>query len=199
MELTVGTDSTWSLRVWICCQIAQLDLEINVIDLTKSDYKSQIFKHSVTGLVPSLNAGDCVIHDSLAIAEYINECSEGSLYPSSSDERAMARSLCSELHSGFMNLRSQCPFSLEQVPTLEGFNSDIDNELIRIEQIFGAAHLPFMFNSAGAVDAFYSILAFRLKSYGIKLQGKAGEYQESLLNWDSLKEAIRLAQIWKNA
>ena len=199
MELTVGTDSTWSLRVWICCQIAQLDLEINVIDLTKSDYKSQIFKHSVTGLVPSLNAGDCVIHDSLAIAEYINECSGGSLYPSSSDERAMARSLCSELHSGFMNLRSQCPFSLEQVTPLEGFNSDIDNELSRIEQIFGAAHLPFMFNSAGAVDAFYSILAFRLKSYGIKLQGKAGEYQESLLNWDSLKEAIRLAQIWKNA
>jgi glutathione S-transferase len=199
MELTVGTDSTWSLRVWICCQLAQLDLEINVIDLTKSDYKSQIFKHSVTGLVPSLNAGNCVIHDSLAIAEYINECSEGALYPSSSDERALARSLCSELHSGFMNLRSQCPFSLEQVPPLEEFNSDIDNELSRIEQIFGAAHLPFMFNSAGAVDAFYSILAFRLKSYGIKLQGKAGEYQESLLNWHSLKEAIRLAQIWKNA
>ena len=132
MELTVGTDSTWSLRVWICCQLAQLDLEINVIDLTKSDYKSQIFKHSVTGLVPSLNAGDCVIHDSLAIAEYINECSEGALYPSSSDERALARSLCSELHSGFMNLRSQCPFSLVQVPTLEEFNSDIDNELSRI-------------------------------------------------------------------
>jgi len=198
MELTVGTDSTWSLRVWICGQLANLDVEVNVIDLTDSDYKSEIFKHSVTGLVPSLNEGTFVIHDSLAIAEYFNECSNGALYPSSSSERAVARSLCSELHSGFMSLRSQCPFSLEHVTPLSELNNDIDSELTRIKEIFGAAHLPFMFNSAGIVDAFYSILAFRLKSYGIKLQGKAGEYQESLLNWSTLKQAITLAQSWKN-
>ena len=199
MELTVGTDSTWSLRVWICSQLAQLDVELNVIDLTNPDYKSEIFKHSVTGLVPSLDEGTVVIHDSLAIAEFFNECSKGALYPRSNSERALARSLCSELHSGFMNLRSQCPFSLEQVTPLLEFNTDIDNELSRIEKIFGSAHLPFMFNSAGVVDAFYSILAFRLKAYGIKLQGKAGEYQESLLNWSNLKQAIELAKSWKNA
>ena len=125
MELTVGTDSTWSLRVWICSQLAQLDVEVNVIDLTNSNYKSEICKHSVTGLVPSLNEGTFVIHDSLAIAEYFNECSEGVLYPSSRDERALARSLCSELHSGFMNLRSQCPFSLEQVSPLLEFNNNL--------------------------------------------------------------------------
>jgi len=199
MKLTVGTDSTWSLRVWICSQLAQLDVEVNVIDLTNSDYKSKIFKHSVTGLVPSLNEGSFVIHDSLAIAEYFNECSEGALYPSPSYERALARSLCSELHSGFMSLRSQCPFSLEQVTPLLEFTNDIDNELTRIEKIFGSAHLPFMFNSAGVVDAFYSILAFRLKAYGIEFQGKAGAYQQSLLNWSNLKDAIKLAQSWKSA
>ncbi len=199
MELTVGTDSTWSLRVWICSQLAQLDLVVNVIDLTNSGYKSEILKHSETGLVPSLNEGTFVVHDSLAIAEYFNECSKGALYPSSSYERALARSLCSELHSGFMNLRAKCPFSLEQVAPLLEFNNDIDNELTRIEKIFESAHLPFMFSSAGVVDAFYSILAFRLKSYGIQLQGKAGEYQESLLNWSHLKDAIKHAQSWKNA
>jgi glutathione S-transferase len=153
----------------------------------------------VTGLVPSLRAGDLVIHDSFAIAEYINECSDVAIYPSSSHERALARSLCSELHSGFMNLRSLCPFSLEQVTPLLEFNNGINNELTRIEKIFASAHLPFMFNSAGIVDAFYSILAFRLNSYGIKLQGKAGEYQQSLLNWSSLKDAVKLAHSWKNA
>jgi glutathione S-transferase len=198
MELTVGTDSTWSLRVWICSQLAQLDVVINVIDLTNPDYKSEIFSHSATGLVPSLNEGTFVIYDSLAIAEFFNECSKGTLYPSSSSERALARSLCAELHSGFMSLRSQCPFSLEQVTPLLEFTSDIENELIRIEKIFRSAHLPFMFNSAGVVDAFYSILAYRLKVYGIKLQGKAGDYQESLLNWSHLKQAIELAQSWKN-
>lgn len=198
MKLTVGTDSTWSLRVWICSQLAQLDIDVNVIDLSHSNYKSEILKHSVTGLVPCFNDGTAIIHDSLAIAEYFNECSDGALYPSLRSERALARSLCSELHSGFMSLRSQCPFSLEQVPPLSDFNHDIQNELIRIENIFEAAHLPFMFNSSGIVDAFYSILAFRLKAYGIKLPGKAGAYQESLLNWSNLKHAIKIAYSWKN-
>ena len=164
MKLTVGTDSTWSLRAWICSQIAQLTIEVNVIDLTNSDFKSEILKHSVTGLVPSLSEGTIVIHDSLAISEYFNECSEGALYPEEMSERALARSLCSELHSGFMALRSQCPFSLEQVEPLLTFNNNIQVELSRIETIFESAQLPFMFSSAGAVDAFYSILAFRLKN-----------------------------------
>lgn len=198
MQLTVGTDSTWSLRTWICSQLAQLDIEINVIDLTSSDYKAELFKHSITGLVPSLDEGSFVIHDSLAISEYFNECSGGNLYPKLQSERALARSLCAELHSGFMSLRSQCPFSLEQVEPLIEFGSDIKNELIRIESIFESAQLPFMFNSAGVVDAFYSLLAFRLKVYGIELEGRAGAYQKSLLNWPTLQQAIALAQSWKN-
>jgi glutathione S-transferase len=57
-----------------------------------------------------------------------------------------------------------------------------------------------MFEFAGAVDAFYAILAFRLKSYGITLKGRAGEYQQSLLDWDLLKQAIAQAEQWeKNA
>jgi len=199
MELIVGTDSTWSLRVWICSKIAKLDPKVIVIDLSHSDYKLEIFKHSVTGLVPSLNEDSMVIHDSLAIAEYFNECSGGALYPSTIEERALARSLCSELHSGFMNLRAQCPFSLEQLTPLSTFTNSINSELTRIENIFESAQLPFMFNSVGLVDAFYSILAFRLNSYGIKFQGRAGTYQESLLNWSHLNDAIKLAKSWKNS
>jgi len=198
MKLTVGTNSTWSLRAWICSQLAQLNIDVNVIDLTDPDYKSNILKHSKTGLVPSLNAGSLVIHDSLAIAEYFNECSAGALYPKSTSERALARSLCAELHSGFMSLRAQCPFSLEQEVPLSEFSSDLNNELTRIETIFELAQLPFMFNAAGVIDAFYSILAFRLQTYGIRFQGKAGAYQASLLNWPNLKQAISLAQSWKN-
>ncbi|MCJ8294687.1 MAG: glutathione S-transferase N-terminal domain-containing protein [Colwellia sp.] len=198
MKLIVGTDSTWSLRAWICGQLAQINLEIHVVDLTDVEYKSKILTYSRTGLVPALIEGDLVVHDSLAIAEYFNEYSDGILYPKLNNERALARSLCSELHSGFINLRTHCPFSLDRVKPLSEINSDIKNELTRIESIFELAQLPFMFDSAGVVDAFYSILAFRLNSYGIKLQGKAGTYQESLLNWTTLQQSIELAQSWKN-
>ena len=197
MQLTVGTDSTWSLRAWICSQIAQLNIEVNVIDLTSSNYKSEIGKYSKAGLVPFLNEGTFVIHDSLAIAEYFNECSAGALYPKSASERALARSLCSELHSGFFNIRTQCPFSLEPVAPQSEISEGIKEELARIESIFELAQIPFMFDTAGVVDAFYCILAFRLNAYGINLQGRAGAYQDSLLNWSNLKQAINEAQRWK--
>lgn len=128
MKLIVGTDSTWSLRAWICSQLAQISLELNVVDLTETGYKSKILTHSPTGLVPALIVSDLVIHDSLAIAEYFNEYSEGVLYPKSQSERALARSLCLELHSGFMNLRYHCPFSLGKTMPLSELNGDIKND-----------------------------------------------------------------------
>lgn len=197
MELIVGTDSTWSLRAWICSKLAQLDVSITVIDLSDYGYKSEIFTYSAAGLVPCLKEGTVTIHDSLSIVEYLNECSKGALYPSLKHERALARSLCAELHAGFVNVRSRCPFSLEPVIPTSEFNNDFKNELRRIEQIFDSAQLPFMFNNAGGVDAFYSILAYRLNAYGIKFQGRAGAYQKSLLSWSSLKQALEAAKRWK--
>lgn len=199
MKLVVGTDSTWSLRVWICLQLSKLEVSEQVIDLTLVGYKSKILKYSPTGLVPALMNGSIVIHDSLAITEYINECSNGALYPESVEERALARSLCAEMHSSFINIRNQYPFTLDKTSNLSDFSKNIQTELIRIETIFEEAKTPYMFGSAGAVDAFYSILAFRLKSYGITFQGKAGEYQQSLLNWKLLQDAIGQAILWKKA
>ena len=73
MELVVGTDSTWSLRVWICLQIVNIKATDVVIDLTDADYKEKILMHSPSGLVPAFIDGNIEIHDSLAITEYLNE------------------------------------------------------------------------------------------------------------------------------
>lgn len=199
MQLTVGTDSTWSLRAWICSRIAEIDLDIHIIDLSKADYKAEICAHSKAGLVPVLSDAETSVHDSLAIAEYLNELAGGTLLPENTRERALARSLCAELHSGFMQLRSNCPFTLLTVDALSTISDDIQIEIDRLESIFESAALPFMFSNASMVDAFYAILAFRLKHYGIELPGKAGEYQRCLLEWDLLNSAIDLAESWKQA
>jgi len=197
MELIVGTDSTWSLRVWICLQIVNIKATDVVIDLTDADYKAKILAHSPSGLVPAFIDGHIEIHDSLAITEYLNESSLGGLYPDSVKQRAFARSLCAEMHSGFMNLRQQFSFTLKPVAKATLLSDEVKQEIARIEAIFESAELPFMFEFAGAVDAFYAILAYRLNSYGITLKGKAGEYQKSLLNWDLLKQAIIQAEEWE--
>jgi len=97
MELIVGKDSTWSLCAWINLQIANITAAELVIDLTLPNAKSEILKHSPAGLVPVLKTNSMVIHDSLAITEYINEISEGGLYPKSLAERTLAAQKCTQV------------------------------------------------------------------------------------------------------
>ena len=190
MTLISGTDSTWSLRAWLCARVAGFTPEVIRIDLTAADYKTQILKYSPAGLVPVWTEGELVIHDSLAITEYLNEISGGRLYPSGTGERALARSFCAEMHSGFANIREQCPFTQQEVPPLQASGEPIRKELERITDIFAQAEGPFMFSEPSAVDAFYAVLAKRLSHYGVELAGKAGQYQKSLNDWRLLAEAL---------
>lgn len=199
MRLVVGTDSTWSLRAWICAYIAELEIETQVIDLTKPEAKEQLKLMSPTGLVPALIIdNNSVIHDSLAISEYLNELSGGKLLPQSDLQRAQARSLCCEMHSGFVALRTLCSFTLDK-PDVDSLPmQELASDLTRINTIFAQAKLPFMYEEPTMVDAFYAILAYRLERYGISLQGKAAEYRRSLLDWHGLTSAIDAAKEWRN-
>lgn len=78
---------------------------------------------------------------------------EGALLPANSHERALARSLCAELHSGFPALRSRCPNFSEGTGLLRE-TEEISRELNRLDAIFSRAQLPFMFARPGIVDAF---------------------------------------------
>ncbi len=195
MTLISGTDSTWSLRAWLCARIAGFNPDVIRIDLTAADYKTEILTYSPVGLVPVWLEGDRVIHDSLAITEYLNEISGGGLYPWDTGERALARSLCAEIHSGFANVREQCSFTQREVPPLQASGEAIRKELQRITDIFAQAQGPFMFSEPTAVDAFYAVLAKRLSHYGVVLEGKAGAYQQSLKDWPLLAEAFEKSVI----
>lgn len=199
MEMLVGTGSTWSLRAWMCSRLAHVELSVKVIDLANTDYKKHLTAQSPSGLVPTLNVGGTVIHDSLAMAEYFNELADGALYPRDALQRAVARSLCAEMHAGFMALRRLCPFSLEPVEPLTELNSELEADIARATAIFRQAQQPFMFAEPGIVDVFFTILAFRLQSYGVALEGRAGEYQQSLLEWSLAKEAVQEALRWEDA
>jgi glutathione S-transferase len=177
--------------------MVNVDLTETVIDLSLADYKTTLYQHSPSGLVPALKTDSLVIHDSLAIIEYLNELTKGALYPISLEDRAIARSLCAEMHSGFHQLRQQCPFSSANSTPLEVIPDSVQGELLRVETIFAQAEGPFMFERPSAVDACYAILAYRLQQYGVYLTGDAGKYQQSLLQWPLLKSAIKQAQQWR--
>ncbi|MCW8333986.1 glutathione S-transferase N-terminal domain-containing protein [Vibrio paucivorans] len=196
MKMLVGIDSTWSLRAWLCARLSNQSVDLQVLDLSKPEAKSYLAELSPSALVPVLEDGELHIHDSLAISEYLNELSPGCLYPPNLAQRAVARSLCAELHSGFFQLRSQCPFTFD-TPEPVIINEQLAKEVDRVKTIFSMATLPFMYEEAGVVDCFYAVLAYRLRSYGIQFDGVAGRYQNQLLEWSLLKEAMALAHAWR--
>ncbi len=116
MQLWVGVGSTWSIRALLCAKITGISVDIKVINLSSQASKTELLHVSEAGLVPVLIASDdhsVVVHDSLAIAEYFNELSNGALYPEDRNARAKARSLMAEIHSGFGAIRSCYPFSCD--------------------------------------------------------------------------------------
>ena len=195
MQLIVGNISTWSMRAWMCLKLAELDFEEIVIPLATEDYREQLSNYSETMLVPVLRADNFLVHDSLAIAEYANELSIKSIFPSLAKERAIARSLCSELHSGFMTIRSMYPFSWNALP-VDKAAEEVENEIARLTYIWSKAIGSYYFSQPSVVDAFYSVLAYRLQRYGILLSGAAGEYQKSLTEWPLFTSCIERAKKW---
>ena len=195
VELIVGKYSTWSIRVFTCMRMLGLSPKLTIIDLDNEDDRAKLSVLSDTKLVPVLISGELKIHDSLAITEYLNEMGSTSLYPDNINNRAMARSLCSELHSGFVNLRTECPFTFNTSVTPE-ITEVMAAELERLKCIWSKANNPFMYSSSSAVDAYYAVIAFRLAIYGIKFEGIAGDYQDSLLSWEIFSGVIEAAKGW---
>ncbi len=90
MMLVVGKESTWSIRVLICGYLSSVNFEVKVIDLSAPDYKQKVVECSPSGLVPVLVTETGNIHDSLAISEFFNEISDGSLYPKAQSAKRKA-------------------------------------------------------------------------------------------------------------
>lgn len=196
MTLIVGTESTWSLRVWMCLQMLKQPVKLEVVHLGAPGYSSKLLRLSQSGLVPVLKTEHGAIHDSMAIIEYLNERYDGALYPKSTMERALARSLCAEVHSGFMALREQCGFSVKPVAPLTKRSPELSDELQRIERIFARAKGRFMFSEPCAVDTMFAVMAYRLESYGIHLNTSAAKYQKSLIEWSLLQQALAEGRRW---
>lgn len=196
MQLIVGDVSTWSMRAWMCLRLADVPFSVVVIPLGTPGYKEKLATYSPSMLVPVLDTGELKVHDSLAIAEYANELSEDRLLPTDPLKRAMCRSLSSELHSGFATIRRLCPFSWEPTPLTEPAKCEIQVELARLEKIWSAADGLYYFGNPTIVDAFYSVLAYRLASYEIDLADSAGAYQQQLLAWPVFTEMLERARDW---
>jgi glutathione S-transferase len=193
MELVIGTKkwSTWSMRPWLALKHTGAPFEETLVELRQEHgaTEAEILPHSPSGLVPALKDGELVIGDSLAICEYLAERFPG-LWPADAAMRARARSAAAEMHSGFASLRGECPMDLTaeiRIATLsEATAKDLRRIAVLWNDLLARSGGPFLAGGWSIADAFYTPVATRLRTYGVRLSdygdpGPAGEYAARLL------------------
>lgn len=189
MKLVVGSKnySSWSLRGWVLLKHAGIPFEEVPLRFTAPDFKQRVLGYSPAGRVPVLIDGDLTIWDSLAIAEYVAEnFADRVLWPADRKQRAQARSICAEMHSGFPALRSQMPMNIGASLPGRGWNIDVQRDIARIMTIWGARSRfadagPFLFGRFSVADAFFAPVAWRFNTYQPELPAQALDYVRTLL------------------
>ena len=194
MQLIIGdkTYSSWSLRPWLLLKHYRISFSETLVKLDQSDTTSEIKKFSASGRVPCLVDGDLTIWDSLAIMEYLNEKFPNlQMYPEALDQRARCRSIVSEMHSGFSDMRRHLSFHAKKSYT----NYDLKpaaNDIARVQEIWSEALEnsggPFLFGAFSIADAMYAPVCGRFQTYGVPLKGESRVYCDRIMELPAMKE-----------
>lgn len=194
-ELTISskTYSAWSLRGWLLCHLAGLEVEEKPVPNDESN-RAELLLLSPSVLVPRLNHEGASVWDTLAIAEYLNETfPEAQMLPKDRLARAHCRSVSGEIHSGFANLRSALPMNLKvkhaSFPVFSGAKPDIE----RIETIWKECLSkyggPFLFGKKPTIaDAMYAPVTTRFITYAVDISPECAAYCQTIAAWEPMIE-----------
>jgi len=177
LTLVIGNKnySSWSMRPWVVLSAFDIAFQEILICLDRADTDANIAEYSAAGRVPVLLDGKTAIWDSLAICEYLAEqFPDRALWPQDTTARAVARSICAEMHSGFGGLRSAMSMDIRASYPGHGRTPEAQGDIGRICEIwenclsqFG--HHQFLFGDFSIADAFYAPVVMRFRTYQVSL------------------------------
>jgi glutathione S-transferase len=197
--------SSWSLRGWLIAKAAGIDFEEVVIPLDRPETQTAIRKHSPSGRVPVLIDKGLQVWESLAIGEYLNELKpEALLWPDAAAARAHARSVSSEMHAGFVELRNNMPMNIRSSFPGKGMTPAVRTDIERITGLWRdcrkkfagatAKDEGFLFGSFGIADAMFAPVVTRLRTYAVQLDGDSEAYATAVMNHPAMKEWVGSAK-----
>lgn len=211
MKLIIGnkTHSSWSLRPWLLLKEFGIAFEEVLIPFGPSfddpDWKRAVAEYTPARKVPTLLDGPITVWDSLAIIEYLAEKRpELAIWPRDPAARALARSICAEMHSGFGALRNACPMNLAWVHPARERGPAVAADIARIGEIWRDARQrfgqggPFLFGAFSAADAMFAPVTTRFTTYSVALDPVCAAYVEAVqgsAGFRSWREAA-LAEPW---
>ena len=199
--LVIGNKNyaSWSLRPWLAMKVLGIDFDEVRIPLYQPESKMALLRYSPAGKVPCLIDDSIRVWDSLAILEYLAE-TRRELWPEAPAARALARSICAEMHAGFLNLRQRMSMNIRKRHPGKGRTPESEAEARRVIDIwsdcrarFGAAG-PFLFGRFTAPDAMYAPVVLRFRTYEVALPAACRDYAEAILALPAMREWIDAAE-----
>ena len=191
--------SSWSLRGWLLCKLAGLEVEEQPVPLDDAVNRAELLLLAPSVLVPRLNHEGASVWDTLAIAEYLaEEFPKAGMWPKDRLARAHCRSVCGEIHSGFHNLRSALPMNLKahykNFKIFAGAQPDIDRIQTIWTECLERYGGPFLFGAPTIADAMFAPVCTRLITYGVKIAGPVKAYCDTIMAWAPMREWVEAAK-----
>lgn len=183
------------MRPWLALRHLGIDFDEVRIPLYIEGSKEKMLEYSPAGKVPVYIEDGVRVWDSLSILEYLAE-KHPSLWPADAKARALARSVCAEMHSGFAALRSTLPMNARAGDRWVELGGDAVGDTERILEIWETCRSghgkggPWLFGSFTAADAMYAPVVLRFHTYGIETGGLSKGYMETILSDEYVREWI---------
>jgi glutathione S-transferase len=207
VKLYIGNKnySSWSLRPWLAMRQLGLPFEevkLRLSNVEGTDFKNTLASIGAAGRVPVLVEDDGFITwDTLAIVERLHELfPDAGVWPRDARQRARARSLCAEMHSGFSALRNHCGMNIEAPLQEVGAKiwreqDEVRRDVARIEQIWGeqlqASGGPFLFGAFSAADAYFAPVCSRIRTYALPVNAATAAYVERIFALPAMQSWVK--------
>ncbi|PKF48844.1 glutathione S-transferase, partial [Enterovibrio nigricans] len=188
--------STWSLRGWLVLRAFDVDFDEVEMPLFIPEFYDEIAKYSGAAKVPVLVDSDVAVWDSLAICEYVNDAYlAGKGWPDNVVDRAKARAISAEMHSGFTALRNEMPMNIRARRKVSP-SQDCLNDIARIDEMWANQMKEFgakggwLFGDYSIADVMYAPLVLRFITYGVTLSAEAQRYAGHALKSAALQQWV---------
>lgn len=153
------------------------------------------------GKVPILLHESRTIWDSQAIFEYLTEMfPERSWWSGDYQARAVARSICGEMHSGFLALRNAMPMNCRaHVPGKE-ISSEVQKDIDRITTLWRTCREMYgkngalLFGRFTIADAVFAPVVLRFRTYGVELDSVCQAYADAVIALPAMQAWLQDAE-----
>jgi len=188
MKLVIGNKnySTWSLRPWLLLSHFNVPFTEVMESLSPQSLSERLAQYSDSKKVPVLVHNELNVWDSLAICEYVSEqYLHGRGWPKSVEQRAVARAVSAQMHSGFTAIRNEMPMNIRAKRSIE-LSDDAKKEINQMQllwhRLLQNSGGPWLFGDFSIADCMFIPVVLRFKTYGVALLPSTENYRDTVMS-----------------